>query len=247
MQDRRCTVPCKGFGGCYSTRYMQRNGRQRVSVGPSCPRSPSQAAMTRPTSLSSEGQTHLSKGYGINYSRFLSLSCGSISLSPAACTFGGCERCPHSSSHRLLLLLLSSKGPSVLALPLCPEHRPSESVLSGARPLWLVGRAAGWKSRPASSAKHQLCSPAPEVPCRAQIRTNRVRVCDREELPSLRSLSPRRCSPASLNRRHSELVLPCPDVVPLGLAGVLRRGAVFPARALGIALAQVWQTPGLGG
>lgn len=95
--------------------------------------------------------------------QFLPLSCESISSSPAVCTFGGCEHCPLSSSHRLFLLLLSSKGLSVLALPLCPKHRLSESGPSKVQPLWLVGRAAVWKSQPSSSAGYWLCFPSSGV------------------------------------------------------------------------------------
>ena len=60
-------------------------------------------------------------------------------------------------------------------------------------------------------------------------------------------LSPWRCPPAFLNKWHFVLVLPCPDVVPLGLAVVLPWGTVFLVRALGITQAQVWDTLALGG
>lgn len=64
-EDWRSALPHKGFGGHQGARYTQRSGRDCVSVGLSCPCSqlgpvagrtpPSQAAVTRPTSLSSGG------------------------------------------------------------------------------------------------------------------------------------------------------------------------------------------------
>lgn len=51
------------------------------------------------------------------------------------CALLGAVSVASSSSHRLLPLLLSWKGPSVCALPLCPEFHPSQSVLPTLQPV----------------------------------------------------------------------------------------------------------------
>lgn len=131
MQDWRCTLPHKGFRGHQGTRHMQ---RMCPWVCP--PLSPSRIPPSQAdfscshdkSHLMSSGRTHLSKGYGVN-SWLLSPSCESISSSQLCALLGAGSVAPLSSSPRLFLLLLSSKGPSVVTFPLCPERRLSESAL----------------------------------------------------------------------------------------------------------------------
>lgn len=79
--------------------------------------------------LMSSGQTHPNKGYG-SKSWMLPLSCESISSAQLCALLGAGSVAPRSSSHRLFLLLLSSKGLCVVTFPLCPEHPLSESALA---------------------------------------------------------------------------------------------------------------------
>lgn len=76
-EDWRSALPHKGFGGHQGTRYMQRSGRDCVSVGLSCPRShlglvagrtPPEPGSCDTSHLAElgRGQIYLSKGYGVN-------------------------------------------------------------------------------------------------------------------------------------------------------------------------------------